>query len=409
MKMTAFFLSVCLSMGLWAPAALSASVSGKVFKELTEIQTIMGEGKTEESYTRLKTLLGDVDDDSLDKALTLQTLGYVEMARENFREAIGYLKQSLALKQLPEQVVINVGYMVAQLHAALEEYDQALEFAEQWYTQLESPKPSESIFLANIYAQMKRYEEAVPYAQRAISDAEKPKETWFQLLTASFFELKRFPQAATTLQQMVEHWPDKATYWEQLASVYVMLDDEASALAVLKLAFQQKLLDKESTIKSLLQLAVANGIPEHAARMLERAFTEKLVAENETFLEMLAAAYASARERDKAVLAYERMVPLSETGDPWIAISNLYVEQGEWKKAEQALLKALDSKLESPGKAWLLLGIAQMELKKFDAAKTALRKSIAFKETAKSANRWMKYVDDMKRQADWMAEVKANS
>ncbi|WP_018014448.1 tetratricopeptide repeat protein [Teredinibacter turnerae] len=408
--MRVFRILVSLVMLLCCSYSWSAgSVSGKVFKELTDIQTVMGEGKTEEAYTRLQTLLAEVDDDSLDKALTLQTLGYVEMARENFQQAIGYLKQSLALNQLPEKVVINVGYMVAQLHAALGEYDQALEFAEDWYTQLETPKPTESIFLANIYAQMKRYEEAIPYAEKAIGDSDKPKETWYQLLTASFFELKRYPKAAKSLQQMVEHWPEKATYWEQLASVYVMLEDEQSALAVLKLAFQQKLLDKESTIKSLLQLAVTRGIPEHAARMLEQAFADEMLEENATFLEMLAAAYAAAREREKAILAYERLAPMSETGDPWISISNIYVEMGEWKQAETALKKALDAKLESPGKAWLLLGIAQMELKKFDSAKNSLRKSVAFKETTKSANRWMKYVDDMKRQADWMAEVKANS
>jgi len=197
LSVVVFFLAYFM---LSATPVWSESVSGKVYKELTEIQTIMGEGKSSEARTRLKTLLSEVKSDSLDKALTLQTLGYVEMAKEDFPSAIRYLKQSLDLKKLPPKVVINVGYMVAQLHAALGEYDQALQFAESWYTELEAPKPTESIFLANIYAQMKRYKESIPYAEKAIQDAKAPKETWFQLLTASYYELKLYTKAANGRQ-----------------------------------------------------------------------------------------------------------------------------------------------------------------------------------------------------------------
>ena len=382
------------------------SVSSKTYKALTDIQEIMGEGNTEEAYARLKTLLTEVDEDTLDQALTLQTLGYVEMARENFPEAIDHLKQSLLLNRLPQNVVYNVGYMVAQLHAALGEYTEALSFAETWFKQLTEPKPSQYIFMANIYAQVKRYDESIPYAEKAVSLSDNPKETWFQLLTASYFELERFREAAKTLQQLINRWPEKPGYWEQLASVYVMLDDESSALAVLKIAFSEGVLEKENTIKSLVQLSVVKGIPEHAARLLEKAFAKKLLEENEDYLKMLAVALTSAKERDAAIKAFERMAQTTSKGDPWISISNLYVETGNWKQAEAALSRALEKDLDEPGKAWLLLGIAQAEQQKFSAAKKSLRKSAAFESTERSASRWMKYADDMKRQADWMNEYR---
>ncbi|MBB3062884.1 tetratricopeptide repeat protein [Microbulbifer rhizosphaerae] len=385
------------------------SVSSKTYKELTEIQEIMGQGKTGEAFSRLNTLLPEVEEDSLDKALILQTLGYVEMARENFPQAIRHLKACLALNRLPQKVTYNVGYMVAQLYAAQGEYRQALEFAEDWFRGLEAPQPSQTIFMANIYAQTGQYEKSVPYAEKAIAASgnfqeNKPQESWYQLLAANYFELKRYRKAASTLARMLEFWPDNAGYWEQLAGVYVTLDDEKMALATLKSAFAGNYLAKESTIKSLIQLSVAQGIPEHGARLLERSFEQELLPQNEDYLKMLAQAYAAARERDKAIDAYRRLAQAAGGGEAWVAISNIHVEKGEWPQAEQALRSALEKKLESPGKARLLLGIAQIEQGKFAEGRDSLQKARAEPKVAASANRWLKYAEDMQRQAEWLAQ-----
>ena len=120
----------------------------------------------------------------------------------------------LYTKKLPQNVTFNVGYMVAQLYAALGEFDNAMIFAKDWFAELETPNPNQYIFMANIYAQVKRYQESVPYAEAAIKNSDKPRETWYQLLTANYFELKRFPDAAKVLLEVVELWPDKTGYWE---------------------------------------------------------------------------------------------------------------------------------------------------------------------------------------------------
>lgn len=399
-----------LAQMLGANTAFAAgdSVTSKTYKALSEIQEIMGQGESDEAYTRLQTLLSQVEEGSLDKALTLQTLGYVEMARENFPAAIQHLKASLALKRLPQKVAYNVGYMVAQLYAAQGDYKAALAFAEDWFKDLEAPQPAQTIFMANIYAQTKQYKKSVPYAEKAIADSNAPQESWYQLLAANYFELKRYRDAAKTLVRMLELWPNKSGYWEQLAGVYVTLGDEAMALATLKSAFAGHYLEKESTIRSLVQLAVARGIPEHAARVLERSFAQQLLPQKADYLEMLATAYAAARERDKAIAAYRRLAELSGDGEPWVAISNIRVEQGLWPEAEGALHKALAKKLESPGKAQLLLGIAQVQQQEFSEGRTSLEKARGYAKrepkTATSAERWLKYAADMQRQAEWLAQ-----
>ncbi len=401
-------LSVCLLLSLASASwAGSTSVSTKTYKELTEIQELMSGEGMDEAYDRLEILLGEVEEDSLDEALTLQTIGYVEMSRENFPAAIGYLKRSLATERLPPNVVYNVGYMVAQLHAAQGEFNEALEFAEEWFKQVEEPKPSQTMFMANIYAQVKRYAESAPYAEQAIAASiaagEEPRETWYQLLTADYFELKRFPEAARTLLSMVDRWPEKGAYWEQLASVYMVQDEAPNALAALKIAFDTGVLDKESTIRSMIQLCAIQGIPEHAGRLLRTAMEAELVPMEEKYLEMLAQAWVNAKEYERAIAAYTELADMTGTGDPWMKIANIYVDATTWKPAEQAAIKALDSELKDPGKAWLILGIARTEQGKFESGRKALRKAQAFKKTERSAASWLNYASDMQRQAEWLA------
>ena len=125
------------------------SVSTKTYRELTEIQELMSSDEDQSNnlkiaINRLKVLLDNVSENSLDEALTLQTLGYALMADEQFENAIIQLRKSLETKKLPQNVTFNIGYMVAQLYAALGEFDNAMIFAKDWFQELEDPNPSAS-------------------------------------------------------------------------------------------------------------------------------------------------------------------------------------------------------------------------------------------------------------------------
>ena len=140
------------------------SVTTKTYRALTSIQEqIAGsegiEPDLDGGIDRLKELLDTVSEGSLDEALTLQTLGYAVMSNEEFKPAIGYLRRSLDTNKLPQNVVFNVGYIVAQLYAALGDFSEALAFAKDWFANLENPSSDQFMFMANIYAQEKRYEE----------------------------------------------------------------------------------------------------------------------------------------------------------------------------------------------------------------------------------------------------------
>ena len=122
-------LIVAVAMLVFGAPLAADSITTKTFNKLTEAQEMMAQDNIEAAIEELELLLEEVQDQSLDRALTLQMLGYAEMSAERFEVAIGHLRSSLALNKLPESVKYNVGYMVAQLYAALERYDEALDFA----------------------------------------------------------------------------------------------------------------------------------------------------------------------------------------------------------------------------------------------------------------------------------------
>ena len=379
------------------------SVSSKTYKELTSIQEMISANQTDQAFTALKTLHSEFEIDSLDESLVLQMLGYTEMGRNNYQQAIDHLKRSLALNRLPENVKYNVGYMVAQLYAAQEKYDEALVFAEEWFKTLEAPTPDQAIFMANIFAQTGKYKLAIPYVKQAIESGKEPRESWYQLWIACNFELKDYPQAAEALKGALIKWPEKADYWEQLASVYVLMDNEIKGLATLQLAWKAGVLEKENSIRSMVQLAVTHGIPEHGARLLDSALQKEVLPRDKTYVDLLANAWLAARENTPAITAFEELAQLTKEGDPYLRIANIYIEKAEWKKAEAALRKALDMKLEEPGKAWLILGIAMTEQTRFDQGMDAFKKARAFAYTEKQANSWLKYAEDLRRQHNWIA------
>src|SRR5690554_3793120 len=94
-------------LGLHQSSLAQDSVTAKTYEKLTEIQEQIGANELEPAYAGLVELLSKVKEGSIDEALTLQTIGYVEMAREKFPEAIEYLKRSLATEKLPQNVVYN--------------------------------------------------------------------------------------------------------------------------------------------------------------------------------------------------------------------------------------------------------------------------------------------------------------
>lgn len=400
-----FCFVLALLISLFNPVfAAGATISPSTYKKLTKIQEMMAENQMESAITELRALNSNVSADTLDKAIVTQTWGFAEMSVENYGKAIELFEESLAVGKLPEKAEHNVRFLVAQLYAAKGDFVRALQKAEVWIQALESPTPTQQMFIANLFAQNKRYAEASQYAQAAIDASDSPKESWYQLLLATYFEQKKYNKAANVLQDMLARWTSKANYWEQLASVYLLTKNDSKALATLKMAWMQGYLEKESTVKSLIQLTFSRGIPEQGARLLTQAMDKGLLARDKTNLKMLADAWTLAREDKQAITALSNLAAVSSDGEAWLKQARIYLDLGEWSSAQKALDKALKKGVKKMGQAWLLSGIALVEEKRFEEAKKAFRKALGYKDQTEQATAWLGYTDDRRRQEKWLSE-----
>lgn len=391
------------------PVAWAESLSPDTYETLIEIQELLAASDIDTAKAKLAELDAEVEDDSLSKAIVMQTWGYAEMSSDNYAGAVEKFQASLAINKLPESVEMNVRYMLAQLFASQGQFKQALSEAQQWYAKLEKPKPDQTMFLANIFAQLSMYDDAIEYATTAIEKSNKPKERWYQLVLACYFETKQFDQSASVLKTLINKWPDKSEYWEQLASVYLLTEQNEPALSTLQLAWKQGLLDKEATIKSMVQLAINQNIPDRAARLITQAIDANLLPKDEVYLGMIAKSWLQAREKQKAADAYADLDTVVNDGSALLQQAKLLMELEQWTTAQGTLQSALDKGLEDTSRAWLMLGITQIELELFSDGKRSLRKAQAFKSVKSQARAWINYAEQKLSHNQWKARNVASA
>lgn len=385
------------------PIAWAGGLTPKTYEKLIEIQELLASSDVTTANDQLAELNAEVEDDTLAKAIVLQTWGYAEMANNNYAGAIDKFRASLAVNKLPESAELNVRYMMAQLFASQGQFDDALSEAQQWYEKLETPTPDNTMFLANIFAQLKKFEDAIVFATRAIEQSETPKERWYQLLLACYFETKQYAQSASVLKKLINYWPEKAEYWEQLASVYLLTEQNKFALSTLQLAWKQGLLEKEMTIKSLIRLAINQEIPDRGARLILEAIDANMLPSDEIYLEMIARAWLQAREKEKAAQAYAALDQVMGNGSALLQQGKLLMELEQWTSAETTLQGALDKGVDDAANAWLMLGITQIELERFGEGKRSLRKAQAFNKVKSQARAWINYAEQKLSHNQWKA------
>jgi len=231
----------------------------------------------------------------------------------------------------------------------------------------------------------------------------EPKEPWYQLKLAAHYELEQYPQAAQTLELMVTHWPDKKVYWIQLAQTYFKLKQDDKALAVTALAHRKKLLDTQSEVMFLSNLYSNANVPYKAAEVLEDGMNSGLIEPSEKHWTMTADAWYAAEEMEKALAAYEKAGAAAADGDIDLRRGYILVDMERWPLAKEALDAAINKgglderKL---GEAYLLRGMTEFNLGRFDAASADWGKASRYPRSKEAAQQWMNHLrEERKRRA----------
>lgn len=370
-------------------------MSQQTYNRISRSHKAIEEGKYQEALDELLDLADDVKSRPYEYAVTMQSIAYVYISQEKWELAGDYFQKALQQDALPAEAEKQVIYTLAQIYATLGNHQKTIDLLTNWFKTAENPPADAYIMMANAYAAQDQYRQAYPHVQTALKKADKPKEDWYKLALGIQFELKKFSDAAGTLEVLVANWPDKEMYWKQLSGIYIELGDDQKALATMVLANERGLIKKSEDILNLARLYMLNEVPFQAGKLLEPAVEQGRVEKTQKNYELLSQAWVQAREYEKAINALSKAAALSEDGELFVRASQLEMSLANWAGAMTAAQKAiekggLDSK--KTGQAWLLVGTAAAEQKKFDTAINAFSKARGYPETRQTATQWLSFV-----------------
>ncbi len=382
----------------------AALISKGTHRRLSRAHSLMAKDKIADAIDVLNRLMKSTENRPHEKAQVMQALGFAYAQKDDFKKALKNLQGAIDLKTLPYSPTMSTLYTIAQVHVTQENYDIALQKIDEWFSIADEPSPDAYVLKATIYAQKKRRKEALDLVTKAIDMTKKPKESWLAFAVAMNYELERFQEAGRLLEKLVGMFPEKKKYWKQLTGVYLNLNNNEKALATMELAEKGDYLKQDSEIMNLVSLFIYGGIPLKGARLLDKALADGTVKKTQKNYEILGDAWAQAEEMDKALVAYDQSSKYAKDGRIFAKQGRIYLEQENWKKADEFLTKGLSKGgIKNPQHVHMALGVARFNLDKFDSAKAAfINAKKASKDVMRQADQWISYVkaEDMRINPD---------
>jgi len=323
--------------------------------------------------------------------------GYILVSKGNSEGAAAEFQKSLAQHALDPFAEQQTTYSLAQLHTQLGKYDQALALIDSWFAAERNPKPDAFFLKAMILVQQEKFEAALAPAKTAVEMSAQPRESWVQLLVAVYIQLQDYPNVAANLERLISLSPGKKQYWVQLAAVQNHLQQDAKALATLRLADQARLLTDDRDFRQLSRLLFLRDLPYQCAKEIEDAISTGSMQADADSYRMLSNCYVAARENELALAPLAKAGELSPDGEMYMLLGQMHLQRERYEPALEVLRKALaKSKPEQRGSVQLLIGVAQLGSKRFDDAERAFQAAANDAKVGDAARSYLKFVAEQR-------------
>lgn len=390
----ALILSVVLSSASGAPGPKeNFTVNERTYKGLQAAQ----EALTQKKFDRAKEILERLGKrrrlSEHERCLILQTQAVLRVERKDYAGAIEALREALAKGALPTATLLSMRFNLGQLLFARDDLKGARKELVAWVRDAPNPSGTALYMVAAVHARLEDYAGALTYLNRALSATKKAPESWLQLELACLIKLDRPRQALPVMQALVELRPKDGTRWRQLSALYSQIGRDGLAVAALELAFRRGLVRNPHDLRLLAENLAAIGVPEKAARVLEEALADKRLEKEPKTLMLLARCHMAARERGSARPPLRDAGRLSPDGEPELELARLEARTQNWRASMKAASRALrKGDLPQPGQAHLMLGIARHRLGRRNEALGAFQDASRFPGTARAAKGWLSFL-----------------
>ena len=328
-----------------------------------------------------------------DKAVVYQNQGLMLAALERYPEATVSLELALEQDALPYSTMEQLRYNLAQLQMANENFARAIELLVEWFENAENPNVMAHFLLTAAYAQTDQFDKALPHARAMVEKSEHPAEQHLGLLLACEYQNGNLIETLEVLKRLTSMYPRK-NYFMQLAYGYANMGEDEKALAMMELANAQGWIEKNDEYVNLAQRYLMHELPYQASEVMQTGFDKGIIEASSKNYELLASALLHAREYDKALPPLSKAAEMSEDGELYVRLAQVYLEVEDWTKARKALESAVErGGLRDPGTAQLLIGISNFNEERFESARSAFLIAAKSKKTKESATKWLKHVE----------------
>jgi len=306
------------------------------------------------------------------------------------------MEANMTSQYVPQSEIGERAKRLAIINYQLKNYDKAIEFGnkaikggendEQTYTVV-----SQAYYLKNDFKNTKQFTEQ--YIDSEIKAGKTPKEDTLLLEQSSCAKLDDEDCITKTLEKLVTYHP-KTEYWQNL--VYSMFQSQGmndrSLMNTYRLASEVDVLKKPEDYTEMAQLAIEQGSPGEAQKILEKGFQKNVFTDprSQDKNKRLLASAQKAADADKATLAKAGTeADAAATGDKSVGVGLAYLGYSQYDKAAEFLDKGLKKgSVKNEPEARLLLGIAQLKSGKKDDAMKSFKAVKGDANLERLANLW---------------------
>lgn len=253
------------------------ALSMRTYKQLTKIENLIKKERFGKAEFKLNRLLNHLPRSPVDRAYIYNSAGIYYLQKEKYAKARELLLLAYGQKALSKAQTLQLSELIGNLYMHESLYAEAIDFYTRYLA--ETPDAPKRVVMACgvAYYQTEAYGKLIDLLEKARKRF-KPDENLFRMLFAAYYELEKTGKALDISNAMVRHWPDKREYWLQLGSLYYEQDQTLKALESIELAYYRGVLEKESDYLQYVYLLLDAGLPDKAAKRLERLIkAEKII------------------------------------------------------------------------------------------------------------------------------------
>lgn len=308
--------------------------------------------------TQADEIIASPDANDYDKALAAQIASQAAYSTDDLAAAKAYLKQVIDLNALDNNGHYQAMYMLAQLQLQDEQYAEGLATLDRYLAETKSNKPEDLALKGQALYQAERYAEAIEPLKQAIAASPEPKAQWSQVLMASYEANNQPAEALKLAEQMAAKAPNDKTAQMNLAVVYSQNDQPEKAAAILDKLRSSGQLTSEKEYRQLY--ATYSNMDKHEKQTIEvinDGLAKNILKPNLEVYQILAQAYyySDPPQIAQAIDAWNKAAPLDPTGETYLNLARVQLQEGNIAEAKKAAQLALDKGVKKPQDAKTIL------------------------------------------------------